>query len=189
MSSYKSCSRVSIPPNLFKVSIFLAVMDQQKTFTDLSAQIDRFWKNRGTLSHRIRGIFEAVGKEYIASALLERVEVHEGHDVHLYLYLKKDPNKDPAKVIHVQAYPGLSSDSELCYMARWMDGEILARIRAEGSCSIGNEHEAATTYVQQQTWVTPQSLLEGTLVKAITGIDGSMMVQTRSPENNDERPD
>lgn len=89
------------------------------------------------LRDKITALFEEVGKHYREKGLAES-EVHQGHDVHAFYRL----SQNPARVIHVQGYPGMSSDERARVWARMMDYDNMIAIRRNGGISIGNEHKA-----------------------------------------------
>lgn len=77
-----------------------------------------------------------------------------GHDVQVFL--KPDLNSNT--IIHIQAYPGLSDADSLCLIIREMDCKKLMEIRAGAfPPSIGNEHEAVTGIIQEQTRIPNSS--------------------------------
>lgn len=84
---------------------------------------------------KITNLFQAVAEDYQNSAELE---LHQGHDVHAFYRLQKDPTK----VIHLQGYPGMSNENQAHVFARLMDYQEMINIRNQGTISIGNEHEA-----------------------------------------------
>lgn len=82
-------------------------------------------------------LLSEVGIDYLQKGIAE-FEIREAHDVHAYYRL----TKDPSKVIHVQGYPGMSSDEEARVWARLMDYNKMMEIRQRSHTFIGNEHEA-----------------------------------------------
>ena len=62
--------------------------------------------------------------------------IHPDKDIHAFYRL----SKNPSKVIHVQAYPGMSNKSEARVFARMMDYDSMILTRKYKS--VGNEHEA-----------------------------------------------
>ncbi|MBI4020429.1 MAG: hypothetical protein HY367_03790 [Candidatus Aenigmarchaeota archaeon] len=90
-----------------------------------------------TQRENITRLFTNVGIDYIEAGIAT-FELHDGHDVHAFYRLIKEPGK----VIHVQGYPGMSVGEKARVWARLMDYGRMAEIRASGGVSIGNEHEA-----------------------------------------------
>jgi hypothetical protein len=91
------------------------------------------------MRNEISALLEKVGEDYATRGVAE-MEIYRGHDIHAYYIL----NSDPAKIIHVQSYPGMSDRSNARVYARMMNAPIMRKIREDGSASIGNEHEAVT---------------------------------------------
>lgn len=96
----------------------------------------------GMEREKYRGMITAllldVGKHFQEWGVAS-LDLHQGHDVHAFYQLFHDPSK----VIHVQGYPGMSSDLEARFWARMMDYHLMMDIRNRCDVSIGNEHEAA----------------------------------------------
>ena len=65
-------------------------------------------------------------------------ELYQGNDVHLYLSLARSNNQH---VLHIQAYPGMSSATGFRFKSRVMYRPLIERCRRSGH-SIGNEHAA-----------------------------------------------
>src|SRR3989344_3688555 len=86
---------------------------------------------------RIRALFQEVGDHYLQRGVAT-LDLHLLHDVHAFYTL----TQDPFRVVHVQGYPGMSSEQEARVFARMMDSRLLLLIRISKEASIGNEHEA-----------------------------------------------
>ena len=103
-------------------------------------QISEARKAREKNMVRIAAILVEVGRHYEERRVAE-LEIHQDRDVHAFYRL----TADRSKVVHVQAYPGMSSEEQMCVMARMKDYDRMMAIRAaEPGVSIGNEHEAVT---------------------------------------------
>lgn len=85
---------------------------------------------------RIFNMFEALDRYFTR---LQLVAIYNDHDIHAYYKL----SLEPSRVIHVQGYPGMSSESEARVWARMMDHERMVEARRRG-VSRGNEHGATT---------------------------------------------
>ncbi len=83
---------------------------------------------------KITILFKEVGVHYEVKGIAE-LDIHQSHDVHAFYRLIKNKSK----VIHVQGYPGMSSEQEAHVYARLMDYDKMMESRTKG-CSIGNEH-------------------------------------------------
>ncbi|PIN76144.1 hypothetical protein COV18_00835 [Candidatus Woesearchaeota archaeon CG10_big_fil_rev_8_21_14_0_10_37_12] len=83
-------------------------------------------------------LLDVLGTKYKESGVVCEVEIHKGHDVHAFYRLSERAER----VIHVQAYPGLSTDSELLIATQILSHGRMMSLRAAGKCSIGNEHDA-----------------------------------------------
>lgn len=84
-------------------------------------------------------LFQEVGEHYRKKGVAE-LDLYQKRDIHAFYRL----SQVLTKVIHVQGYPGLSSDHKAIVLARIMDHNKLLDIRRNGRASIGNEHEATT---------------------------------------------
>lgn len=93
------------------------------------------------MRQRVIGLLSEFGTRYLSEGLVRGFELHEGHDIHLYLLSAADWSN----VIHVQGYPGMSNRSSegARINARRMNYEKLQTERQRG-VSVGNEHEAVT---------------------------------------------
>ncbi len=105
---------------------------------------------RAQIQREIIRLLGKVGSELLITGQISGMELHLDHDVHSFFR----SNADPHQVLHLQAYPGLSSPDELCLAIREMDYEKLIDIRAQapkrGGPSIGNEHKAVVRTVFNQ---------------------------------------
>ena len=106
------------------------------TVEDMVAAAQR---ERKSLRERVTRVLRQVGLD-CSQRDLASMSIHQGHDVHAFYTL----NHDPSQVIHVQGYPGMSTEQEMRVYARMMDSDRMEAARASGSVSIGNEHEAVT---------------------------------------------
>ena len=79
-----------------------------------------------------------VGDHYTAANKIT-YELHLDSDVHAFYR----PTADPSKVIHVQGYPGMSSNELAKMRARLMNYDRMMELRAAYEM-IGNEHKAVT---------------------------------------------
>ena len=86
---------------------------------------------------QITKLFQDVGEHYVEKGLAS-LEIRQGHDMHAFYRL----SQEPSKVIHVQGYPGLSSNEEARVAARIIDYDRMMEIRENEWASVGNEHEA-----------------------------------------------
>jgi hypothetical protein len=70
--------------------------------------------------------------------------IYDKHDLHAYFYFSdiNDSGQFKDYAIHLQAYPGMSSDTEGYFFARLMDAQKIEKIRKNDTSLIGNEHEA-----------------------------------------------
>jgi len=91
-----------------------------------------------TPREKIRDLFSAVGAN-LESKGVASFELHELHDTHAFYRLTSDSDK----VIHVQGYPGMSSEEKTRVWSRLFDYEKMMEIRTSGEVSIGNEHAAS----------------------------------------------
>jgi len=85
----------------------------------------------------ITQLFQKVGDDYHRRGIAE-LELHQGHDVHAFYRL----SHNPSKVIHVQGYAGMSTESKARVWARLMNYDKMMKVRKAGRVSAGNEHEA-----------------------------------------------
>jgi len=70
--------------------------------------------------------------------------IYNKHDLHAYFYFSEISDSGQFKdyALHLQAYPGMSSQDKGYFFARLMDAQKIEEIRMKGTASIGNEHEA-----------------------------------------------
>jgi len=94
-------------------------------------------KSREGYRGRISALLNEVGNHYQKRGVAE-LYLHQGHDIHAFYRL----SHDPTKVIHVQVYPGMSTEDGAIVYARMMDYDRMMEIRSSGIVSVGNEHEA-----------------------------------------------
>jgi len=104
-----------------------------KQLTEVIAEQE---KRREHYRKMITVILRGVGDYYQTKGVAE-LSLHQGRDVHAFYRLAKDPTK----VIHVQGYPGMSTDKQARVWARMMNYDKMIRLR-EGGVAIGNEHAA-----------------------------------------------
>lgn len=86
----------------------------------------------------ITDVLVGIGRSYQDKGLVSGFEITQDHDVHGFYRLSKNPDK----VIHIQAYPGLSSQKEMCISVRLREYDIMLQERIEGIVPVGNEHKA-----------------------------------------------
>ncbi len=89
---------------------------------------------------KLTKLFEEVGRDYENYGIAS-LELNQGHDVHAFYWLIPYECK-PIKVVHVQGYPGMSTDDKARVFARLMDLNKMLEIRCKEGVSIGNEHDA-----------------------------------------------
>lgn len=112
--------------------------------------------SRDELSSRAAGMFSEAATSLFLMRSINRFEVEEAHDVHGYYSLTGNhlPKTIGGKavnglVVHLQAYPGLSSESQLVFMGRFMDAEQLALLRKQEGIGLGNEHLAVVGNIRR----------------------------------------
>lgn len=96
-----------------------------------------YYTEREANSQKLTKLLEEIGKDF-SEREVATMELHHGHDIHAFYQL----NADSKKVIHLQAYPGMSNDKQARVYARMMDYDKMMSIRASHGVSIGNEHDA-----------------------------------------------
>ncbi|MBW2982289.1 hypothetical protein KY343_05400 [Candidatus Woesearchaeota archaeon] len=104
----------------------------------LSKQISEAEKAREENRTRITAVLAEVGYRYEELRSVAVLEMYQGHDVHAFYIL----TSDPSRVVHVQAYPEMSSDRKMSLMARLINYNMMMVIRENSSASPGNEHAA-----------------------------------------------
>lgn len=95
---------------------------------------------RRDYEHRMKiiGLLEEVGRKLYRDHLAE-LEIHPAaQDVQAFYRSLREPDK----VMHVQGYPGLSTDNHAVVWARLMNYDAMMWIRTWDNVSIGNEHDA-----------------------------------------------
>jgi hypothetical protein len=103
-------------------------------------QIGKAKNSRERNMVRIAAVLVEVGRHYEERRVAE-LDLHQDNDLHAFYRL----TTDPSKVLHVQTYPGLSTDEIMVVRPRMMDYDRMMAIRAaEPGVSVGNEHEAVT---------------------------------------------
>ena len=87
-------------------------------------------------------LLSELGIGYLNNGIVRGFELHEGHDIHLYLLSAADQRN----VIHVQGYPGMSNRGlgSARVNARRMNYDVILAQRQHGGVSIGNEHGSIT---------------------------------------------
>lgn len=93
-----------------------------------------YWAERPERANRLWSLLHRTGELLFTNQLIDSVEVVLRHDVHAF-YGKGD------RLVHVQAYPGMSDADQMITMIRPMNRVALYALRAQ-RLSIGNEHEA-----------------------------------------------
>ncbi len=101
--------------------------------------IEKTEANREDNRGRVTAVLVEAGRNY-KEKVLATTEIHIAHDIHAFYRL----TADRSKVVHVQAYPGMSSENEMKIMARMMNYDVMMEIRENSRTSIGNEHSAVT---------------------------------------------
>ena len=98
-----------------------------------------------------------IGSDLLTGGRIIGMEIHSEHDVHAYFRSSQDPDK----VIHVQTYPGMSTQDNMAAVLREMDYQTLIEIRvsakANGGPPIGNEHNAVTRNITEDFLISPVS--------------------------------
>lgn len=84
---------------------------------------------------KITDVFISIAKSYQDERKSHTFEIVQAHDVHAFVQLPEN------LVIHMQGYPGLSSDSQMYVSARLRDYSKMMRERLSGTPA-GNEHSA-----------------------------------------------
>jgi hypothetical protein len=92
--------------------------------------------------HRV--FFEFTGECYSSGFRVDALEISRGHDVHAFYFLADKQSNQ--RVLHIQGYPGFSTNEHMTVTARFMNQEKLFKLRREGA-SIGNEHEATERWL------------------------------------------
>ena len=90
-----------------------------------------------TVREKIIELFSEVGTDYSEKGIAV-FGLHTRHDIHAFYRFLREPNK----VVHLQGYPGMSSEQEARVWARLMDYNKMMEIRRNCGVSIGNEHDA-----------------------------------------------
>ena len=91
---------------------------------------------------RISSLFSSFGSVLLGEGRISELEVYQKHDVHAFYRLASNPDE----VVHVQGYPGMSTNRQATILARVMDYDKMQEVRRRGLKNgarlIGNEHEA-----------------------------------------------
>src|SRR3989338_812518 len=90
------------------------------------------------MRNKITGLLTEVGENYKKREVAV-YRIYQGHDVHAFYRVLPRQTKE---VVHVQGYPGMSTNSEMRVFARLMNYDRIMEIRKSGTVSIGNEHNA-----------------------------------------------
>ncbi|MBP7708549.1 hypothetical protein KA107_02595 [Candidatus Pacearchaeota archaeon] len=85
-------------------------------------------------------MLETLGHNWRVMGRTDRYEIVNAHDVHGYYRF----DADASKILHVQAYPGMSTPQAGRFFARMMDYRGMLQERL-GGVSPGNEHRAVIT--------------------------------------------
>ena len=101
-------------------------------------QIQQYLTNRESLAERAEDFLDALARQFEKSGFSGEAETVVAQDVHGFFRLADKPSV----VLHIQLYPGLSSDRELFIAARFMNREQMLELRVKEDCSPGNEHDA-----------------------------------------------
>lgn len=105
---------------------------------------------REDLKIRAQSILEKAGLELLKHGVANEFDVRAEHDIHALYHLMPNFATDPTATdeeanilgLQVQAYPGLSTDKDMAYMARFVNIARLRKQQSAGDVSFGNEHEA-----------------------------------------------
>lgn len=89
------------------------------------------------MREKITQLFEKVGEDYKKRNIVT-YEINQGHDIHAFYRLPRNVEN----LVHVQGYPGMSTERGARVYARVMDYNKTMAIRKAGGVSIGNEHKA-----------------------------------------------
>lgn len=91
---------------------------------------------------QIKKFFTKVGAQLMEAGEITDLEIRQRSDVHAFFTSASNSNE----IWHFQAYPGLSTDTNITLNVRTMDARIMSQLRVEaankGEDIIGNEHEA-----------------------------------------------
>ena len=98
------------------------------------------------LTNKLIVLFNEVGIDYMQRLRIYGFGVYRGHDVHAFFGIHRGQDQ----VIHVQGYPGFSTEREGVVLARLMDYHRMMELRM-GGCPIGNEHVAVIQDLISQT--------------------------------------
>ncbi|HUD07450.1 MAG TPA: hypothetical protein VMR34_06230 [Candidatus Saccharimonadales bacterium] len=118
----------------------------------MSIESDIRERNEERQKFKVRSIrtLGEFGVMLLTDGVIDDMHIHPDRDVHGFFKFVRLPVDDPREaddrldaVLHVQAYPGMSTEEELSVRARMMNGVALRDIRANGDAAIGNEHAAA----------------------------------------------
>ena len=96
------------------------------------------------IRNKIINLLAEVGEHYRQNGIAQ-YDLHPHHDIHAYYEF----NHERGKAVHVQAYPGLSTENEFLIYARLLDYEKVLQERANGT-SVGNEHKASLGLATEQ---------------------------------------
>lgn len=114
--------------------------------------VNEFWRQRGKNKARIKEVFDQVGLDY-RTREVAIVNVYDAPglqgDVHAFIRLVAEPKK----VVHVQGYPGFSTEEQMNLMARVMDYDRMIAVRGTRP-SIGNEHEGIASQLLNQQFIS-----------------------------------
>lgn len=105
----------------------------------MKEQLHAYHKTREQLREKITQLFTEVGEHYKSKGTAE-LDLHQGHDVHAFYRLAQDQQK----VVHVQGYPGFSTEEQTRVFARLMDYDTMVALRESGTIFTGIEHDAGT---------------------------------------------
>jgi hypothetical protein len=112
--------------------------------------------------HKIADFLSSFGSQLLQQGRIIELEIKQRTDTHAYYRLSDDD------VLHVQGFPGLSTDETMMLNARVMDYARMQELRYEaanlGHDIAGNEHQAVRN-AQEMHAVIPYDLssLEGVL--------------------------
>jgi len=104
---------------------------------EVNKKIEEFKRARERNRERILCLFLEVGDHYLGRGSAE-LNLYQDNDVHAFYRL----NEDKSKVVHVQGYPGMSSQEKMHVWARLINYDLMMVIRDNSCTSPGNEHSA-----------------------------------------------
>lgn len=105
---------------------------------DFQHAIRAFQDARSAHAFGIQAFVESLKSLLVAEMVATAIEVHNGHDIHLFFQLTSSPRH----AVHIQFYPGMSTDGALGLNGRVMEIAKMTSIRQAGRASSGQEDDA-----------------------------------------------